>query len=80
MTAPDPPLWSSRDRTPAGRRRVAPRASVDSDVTRLVGVGLGAAVAAIVAVLSVVLGSEPAELRSPGPLALPHRAAELQCA
>lgn len=80
MTADNQPLWSSRDRTPAGRRRVAPRASVDSDVTRLVGVGIGAAVAAIVAVLWVVLGSDPAQLRSPGPLALPHRAADLQCA
>lgn len=73
------PLWSSRDRSPVGRRRVVPRASVDSDVTRLVGVGIGAAAAAIAAVLLVVLATEPSQLRSPGPLALPHRAAKLEC-
>lgn len=74
------PLWSSRDRSPVGRRRVVPRASVDSDVTRFVGVGLGAAAAAIAAVLVVVLGTDPTQLRSPGPLALPHRVAGLECA
>jgi len=76
----DAPLWSSRDRTPLGRRRVVPKAAADSDVTRLVGVGFGAAAAAIAAVLVVVLGADPTQLRSPGPLALPHRAAKLECA
>lgn len=80
MTNGGAPLWSSRDRSPLGRRRVVPRGAVDSDVTRMLGVGLGAAAAAIAAVLVIVLGAEPAQLRSPGPLALPHRAAGLDCA
>jgi thioredoxin reductase len=73
------PLWSSRDRSPLGRKRVVAKAAADSDVTRLVGVGFGAAAAAITAVLVVVLGADPTQLRSPGPLALPHRAAKLDC-
>jgi thioredoxin reductase len=74
------PLWSSRDRSPLGRKRVVAKAAADSDVTRFVGVGIGAAAAAIAAVLVVVLGADPTQLRSPGPLALPHRTAKLECA
>ncbi|MBK8720068.1 MAG: hypothetical protein IPN32_35950, partial [Deltaproteobacteria bacterium] len=79
MSDADPTLWSSRDRLLAGRRRVAPRVQRDGDVTRMVGVGIGAAIAAVTAVLVVALGNEPAALRSPGPLALPHREAALAC-
>ncbi len=80
MTETGPPLWSSGDRRPVGRRRTAERVSVDGDVTRFVGVGLGAAAAVVAAVVMVLLGADPATLRSPGPLALPHRAAALDCA
>lgn len=74
------PLWSSRERAPGGRRRSAPRAVTDGDVTRMVGVLFGACTAAIAATLAVALGSEPAELRAPGPLAKPHRDANVACA
>jgi thioredoxin reductase len=78
MSEPSP-LWSSRDRTPLGRRRTAPRAEADGDVTRMVGVLFGACAAAIAATLFVALGSEPAQLRAPGPLAKPHRDAAVAC-
>ncbi len=62
-----------------GRRRTAPRAEATSDVLRFRGV-LVASVAAALAVLGAVVASvEPAAMRSPGPLARPHRAAALQC-
>ncbi|HWB77237.1 MAG TPA: NAD(P)-binding domain-containing protein [Nannocystaceae bacterium] len=74
------PLWSTRDRAPLGRRRTAPRAESDGDVTRMVGVLFGACAAAIAATLAVALGTEPNELRAPGPLAKPHREAAVACA
>ncbi len=80
MSESPAPLWSTRERLIAGRRRTVPRAQRDGDVLRIVGVGAGAALAAVAAVLVVVLGNEPSQLRSPGPLARPHREAELACA
>lgn len=74
------PLWSTRDRSPRGRRRVAARATTDSDVTRMTGVLFGSVVALVAAVAIVAAKSDPAELRSPGPLALPHAVAGLGCA
>jgi thioredoxin reductase len=76
----DGPLWSSRERGVGGRKRLAVRATADSDVTRMTGVWFGAVAALVAAVVLVATNVDPSELRSPGPLALPHAQAGLGCA
>ncbi len=73
------PLWSGPVASLA-RRRSAPRATRDGDTTRMVGVFAGAVFAAIAVLVTLVATSSPEGLRSPGPLAKPHRDAGLSCA
>lgn len=72
------PLWSGPAASLA-RRRSPPRAREDGDTTRMVGVLAGAVLAAVAVLVVLVVGSTPEALRSPGPLARPHRDEGLAC-
>jgi thioredoxin reductase/NAD-dependent dihydropyrimidine dehydrogenase PreA subunit len=75
------PLFSARDPSAqAARRRSAPEVEVVSDLRRFRGVGIAAVIGAVATVVAVFLWVDPPALRSPGPLSLPHRQAELSCA
>jgi len=63
------------------RRRSAPRAGSQSDVTRFRGVALAAVVGALAtAAIAFALSGHDARRGSPGPLARPHVQARLSCA
>ncbi|HEU5056831.1 MAG TPA: cytochrome c3 family protein, partial [Kofleriaceae bacterium] len=62
------------------RRRNAPRAAAQSDVTRFRGVAIAAAAGAVATTALALAGSDPSARRgSPGPLARPHQVAHLAC-
>jgi thioredoxin reductase len=63
------------------RRRNAPRAADQSDVTRFRGVAIAAAAGALATAAVVLALSDPSARRgSPGPLQRPHQVAKLACA
>jgi hypothetical protein len=62
------------------RKRRAPRAEPQSDVTRFRGVAVAAVLAAFAtAAIAFTLSSPDARRGSPGPLPRPHRLAGLAC-
>ena len=63
-----------------GRRRRAPVHAASSDEWRFSGIAVAAVIGALATLAAVGLLTSPRQLRSPGPLALPHDKAGLTCA
>ncbi len=76
----EPPALFVERRAAGGRRRRAPVHTASSDEWRFSGVAVAAVVGALATLAAVGLLTSPRQLRSPGPLALPHDQAGLTCA